>query len=147
MHKMRQGRLVPDLFLFFNKAYYEVKESGLQISFNIFWYPQLGKNKPYKTLGYWFVETLNFNFSEKGLGLVSPPHFMYDFPRKLFFMLHSINCPNFIVWFPLLLVILDNMCILDNCLLTRLWRHKISNWPCLSYQTVLLHDQKVKTKT
>ena len=39
---MRQGRLVPDLFLFFNKAYYEVKESGLQISFNIFRYPQLG---------------------------------------------------------------------------------------------------------
>ena len=30
------GRLVPDLFLFFKKAQYEVKGSGLQPSFNIF---------------------------------------------------------------------------------------------------------------
>ena len=29
-------RLVPDLFLFFKKALYEIKESGLQLSFNIF---------------------------------------------------------------------------------------------------------------
>ena len=25
---------------------------------------------------------LNFNFSEKGLGPVSPPHFVYDFLKK-----------------------------------------------------------------
>ena len=25
---------------------------------------------------------LNFNFSEKGLALVSPPHFVYDFFKK-----------------------------------------------------------------
>ena len=30
------GRLVPDLFLFFKKAYYEVKAGGPQLSFNIF---------------------------------------------------------------------------------------------------------------
>ena len=30
------GRLVPDLFLFFKKALYEVKAIGLQLSFNIF---------------------------------------------------------------------------------------------------------------
>ena len=30
------GRLVPNLFLFFQKAEYEVKTSGLQLSFNIF---------------------------------------------------------------------------------------------------------------
>ena len=29
------GRLVPDLFLFFKKALYEVKASGLQLHFNI----------------------------------------------------------------------------------------------------------------
>ena len=29
---------------------------------------------------------LNFNFSEKGLGLDSPPHFVYDFSRKMFLM-------------------------------------------------------------
>ena len=32
------GRLVPDLFLLFKKALYEVKESGLQLSFNMFQY-------------------------------------------------------------------------------------------------------------
>ena len=29
-------RLVPDLLLFFKKALYDVKASGLQLSFNIF---------------------------------------------------------------------------------------------------------------
>ena len=29
-------RAVPDLFLFFTKALYEIKESDLQLSFNIF---------------------------------------------------------------------------------------------------------------
>ena len=33
---------------------------------------------------------LNFNFLEKGLELVSLPHFLYDFSRKMFPMLHSI---------------------------------------------------------
>ena len=37
---------------------------------------------------------LNFNFSEKGLGLVSPPHFVHDFSRKMLLMLYSINCAN-----------------------------------------------------
>ena len=30
------GRLVPDLFLFFKKVLYEVKATGLQLSFNHF---------------------------------------------------------------------------------------------------------------
>ena len=30
------GRLVPDPFLFFQKVYYEVKASCLQLSFNMF---------------------------------------------------------------------------------------------------------------
>ena len=42
------------------------------------------KNKLYKTLDYWSRDMLNFNFSEKGLGLVSPPYFVYDFSRKMF---------------------------------------------------------------
>ena len=69
------------------------------------------KNKLYKTLDYWSRDMLNFNFSEKGLGLVSPPHFVYDFSRKMFLMLYSINWTNFIVWLSLLLKILVNMCI------------------------------------
>ena len=30
---------------------------------------------------------LNFNFSKKGLGRAFPPHFVYDFSRKMFLML------------------------------------------------------------
>ena len=54
---------------------------------------------------------LNFDFLEKGLGIVSPPHFVYDFSRKIFLMLYSINRTNFIAWLPLLHEILVNMCI------------------------------------
>ena len=55
MPKMRKGRLAPDLFLkkkFLKKAYYEVKASGLQLSFNISIALNLAysKNKLYKTL-------------------------------------------------------------------------------------------------
>ena len=58
---------------------------------------------------------LNFNFSEKGLGIVSPTHFAYEFSRKMFLMLHSTNQPNLIVWLPLLLEILGDMCITIVC--------------------------------
>ena len=34
---------------------------------------------------------LNFDILEKGLGIVSPPHIVYDFPRKVFLMLYSIK--------------------------------------------------------
>ena len=34
---------------------------------------------------------LNLNFPEKGLGLVSPPHFVYNFSRKMFLILYSTN--------------------------------------------------------
>ena len=54
---------------------------------------------------------LNFDFLEKGLGIVSPPHFVYDVSRKIFLMLYSINSPDFIVWLSLPLEILGNMCI------------------------------------
>ena len=60
---------------------------------------------------------LNFHFSEKDLGLVSPPNFVYDFSRKMLLMLRSINWPSFIVCLVLLLKILGNMCI------------KIGYWP------------------
>ena len=54
---------------------------------------------------------LNFDFLEKSLGIVSPPHFLYDFPRKMFLMLYPISWPNFIVWLPFLFEILVNMYI------------------------------------
>ena len=67
--------------------------------------------KYYKTLDYRSRGMPNLDFVEKGLGLASPPYFVYDFSRKIFFMLYSINRPNFIVWLPIGLRILGNMCI------------------------------------
>ena len=58
---------------------------------------------------------LNFDFIEKALGVVSVPHIVYDFSRKMFLMLYPINWPNFIAWLPFLLKILLNMCIIIVC--------------------------------
>ena len=58
---------------------------------------------------------LNFDILDKGLGIVSPAYFVYDFLTKMFLMLYSINLPNFVVWLPLLLEILGNMCITIVC--------------------------------
>ena len=75
----------------------------------------INKKKLCNTLDYWFRDMPNFNFPGKGLGLVSPSHFVYNFSRKMFLMLHSTNWANFIVWLPLLLEILGNMCITIVC--------------------------------
>ena len=37
------------------------------------------------------MDILDFDFLEKGLGIVFPPHFMHDFSTKMFLMLYSIN--------------------------------------------------------
>ena len=34
---------------------------------------------------------LNFDFLDKGLGIVSAAHFVYDFSTETFLMLYSIN--------------------------------------------------------
>ena len=89
---------------------------------------------------------LNFDFLDKGLGIVSPAHFVYDFSTKMFLMLYSINWPNFIVWLPLLLEILSNMCIAIIC---------YPGCDVIDFEINLifliepffLHDQKVMTKT
>ena len=59
-------------------------------------------------MDYWSRDMLNFNFSERGLVF---PHFVNDFSKNVSYVSHSINWPNFILWFPLLLEILVNMCI------------------------------------
>ena len=61
----------------------------------------------------------NFGFLEKVLGLVSPSHFLYDFSKKMLILLYSINSPDFIVFFSILLEILGNY-VYYNYLLTRL---------------------------
>ena len=76
------------------------------------------KNKLYKTLGYyWSRDLLNFDFLENCLEMVSPPHFVHDFSRHIFLMLHAVNWPNSIVWLPLLLEITGNMCTALVCFL------------------------------
>ena len=68
--------------------------------------PGLGhtiKNKLYKILDYRSRDKFDFGFLLKGLTLDSPMHFVYDFSRKMFVMLYSINWSNFVVWLPLLL--------------------------------------------
>ena len=57
----------------------------------------------------------NFDFLNKGLGTVSPAHFVYDFSTKKFHKLYSTDRPNFIPWLPLLLEILGNMCTAIVC--------------------------------
>ena len=100
-------------------------------------------SKLHKTSDCWSKDMHNFNFSEKGLGLVSPTHFVYDFLRKMFLMLHSINWPDFIAFISQEI----GQYVYCNCLLTSQWGHKIWNWPYLFNQAVLRHEQKVNAKT
>ena len=63
-----------------------------------------------------FYLIYGFFFKKKrGLGLVSLPHFLHDFWRKIFFLLHSINWPNFVIRLPVLRKILGNMFIVIAC--------------------------------
>ena len=89
---------------------------------------------------------LNFDFLDKGLGIVSAAHFVYDFSTKMFLMLYSINWPNFIAWLPLPLEMLGSMCIEIVC---------YPGCDVMDFEinliflikSFLLHDQKVMTKT
>ena len=56
-----------------------------------------------------------FDFLEKGLGLVFPPHFVYDFSGRMFLMLYFANWLHFIAWLPLILEILGNICMAILC--------------------------------
>ena len=101
------GRLVPDLFLFFRKVLYIWAKSKYSAAYFLYISIALNvvynKNKQCKILDHWSRDMLNFDLLEKGLGKVSPPHFVYGFLRKIFLMLYFINWSNFISWLPLLL--------------------------------------------
>ena len=102
----------------FKKALYKGKACGQHLSSDIFWYSSpwtYSKNKLYNIWDCWSRDMLNFDFLEKGLGIVSAPHFLYDFSRKMFLILYSTNWQNFIIWMPLLLKILDNISIAIVC--------------------------------
>ena len=96
----------------FQKVLYEVKASAftcLQFQYiSIALDLDTTKNNLCKTLDYWFRDMLSFDFLEKGLARTSPPQFVYNFWRKIFILLYFINLPNFVVWLPWTLEILDN---------------------------------------
>ena len=77
-------RLVPDPFPFFKNALYEVKASSLQLSFNIFLQHSTQHTVNINCIKLSIQRLLNFEFLEKGLGIVAPPHFVYDFSTKMF---------------------------------------------------------------
>ena len=81
----------------------------------------------------------------KGLELASPPHFVYDFSRELFLMLCSITWSNFVAWWPLLLEILSNMCIVIICCpVCDVINFEIKH--SFLIKTFYIHNQKVRTK-
>ena len=88
---------------------------------------------------------LKFDFLEKFLGLVSPPHFVYVFSRKFIIMLYSINWSNFIVWLCFPFQIWRNMSIKTVCNSGSDFINFENNLIFLD-QVVFLHGQKVKTK-
>ena len=88
-------------------AYFRYISIALNLKYN--------RNKFYKTLGYWSRDMLIFDFLEKFLGIVSPTNLVYNFLRKMFLMLYSMNWPNVIVWLLLLLEVLGNVCIAIVC--------------------------------
>ena len=52
-----------------------------------------------------------FKKTKRGLELVSLPHFLHDFWRKIFPLLYTITWPNFNVWLLLVHEILSNLYI------------------------------------
>ena len=90
-----------------------------------------------RLLHYWSRNMVNPDLIDKSLGIVFPAHFAYDFSTKMFFILYSINWPNFIV---VTFTSWDiGQYVYCNCLLTRLWRQKFQNQCHLSNQTASIH--------
>ena len=79
-------RLIPDLFLSCKKALYEVKANGLQLSFNIFQKPSTCHRIKTKYVKLQAIDPkiCSILIFKKGLGMVSPPNFMYGFLSKMF---------------------------------------------------------------
>ena len=59
------------LFSAYKSAYFQYISITLNLAYI--------KNKLFKTLDYWSRDMPNFDFLEKGLGVVSPSHFVYNF--------------------------------------------------------------------
>ena len=93
-------------------------------------------------LDYWSRDMLNFDFLETSSRIVSTPHFVYDFSRKMFLTLYSINWPNFIDWLPLLLEILGNT---SNIILLEILGNMICVLELFIFQIVTLKSFEFDT--
>ena len=101
------------------------------------------KNKPYKTLDNWSRYLLKFESFGKGLGKISPPDFVLDFPGEMFLMLYSTNWPNLLIDY-LYFFRYCSMC--GAIFFVNLAVTLIVKLTLLSNQAVFLHDQNVKIK-
>ena len=128
---MRQG-LNPHLFLFFKKGLYEVKASGLQLSSNIFRYPSTWHAIKTNCIKLWTIDqeicSISY-FLERGLGIVSPPHFVYDFSRKIILMLYFIKLSNFLFDCLHLLFVSQVVTLSILKLFLSFWSSRFSAWP------------------
>ena len=77
------------------------------------------------------------------MGLAYLPHFVHNFSRKIFLMLHSINWPSFIVCLSSWHI---GQYVYCNYLLSSSWCHKRSSHNFLLEPFFFLHNQKVRTK-
>ena len=93
-----------------------------------------------------FYLILSSFLKNKGLELVSLPHFLHHFWRKTFLLLCYINWPSFIVWLPSLCEILGNMCIAVVCKPGCVVMNFGVNLTFL-IKPFFLNDQKVVTRT
>ena len=75
-----------------SEAWFHYISIALKLAYN--------RKNLFKILHCWSRDMLIFDILDKGLGIVSPAHIVYDFSTKIFLMLYSINWPNFIVWLP-----------------------------------------------
>ena len=108
------------------------KKSKLSISldqqssmlYSLFVYQNILKLKC-SPLGFTLYKFFFFKKKKGGLELVSQPHFLHDFWRKIFLEKYftkdiSIKWPNFIDWFLFLLEILGNICVIWEILVKKL---------------------------
>ena len=106
-------RLLPNMLLFFKKALDKIKASVSTLAWIFSGSRQFGQAVlMFKLL---MVRYPKFRFFKKFQGLVSQPHFVSDFSKKIFLRLYYINWRNIIAWLPLLLQMLGNMCIAIIC--------------------------------
>ena len=74
------------LFVFLKKAFIWGKSKWSAASFQhilIVLNLTYNKSQLYKTFDYWSRDILNFDFLQKGLGIVSAPHFEYVYSRNI----------------------------------------------------------------